>query len=68
MKAFGIISCGLVAFVATAFGADDFLDRIDEALTMTTWHDLVRALRLEELADLVRHIDEPVRRHGALRL
>jgi len=51
MKAPGIINCCLVAFTTAAFGADDFLDRVDEALTMTAWHDNVRA-RLSGTVDL----------------
>jgi hypothetical protein len=51
MKAPGILSCCLAVFTAAAFGADDFLDRMDEALTMTAAHDSVRA-RLSGTIDL----------------
>src|SRR4029079_2168799 len=49
-------------------GEDRFAHaRVPELLDMIgdPRHDLVRALRLEELADLVRHIDEAVGFHGA---
>lgn len=51
MKTLGIICCGVVAGTTAAFGADDWLDRVDDALTVTGWHDDLRA-RLSGTVDL----------------
>lgn len=46
-----ILGFGVVAFMASRLAAEDFLDRVDEALTVTAFHDKVRA-RLSGLIDL----------------
>jgi hypothetical protein len=51
MKTLGVICCGVMAGTAAVFGADDFLDRIDDALTVAAWHDDLRA-RLSGTVDL----------------
>jgi hypothetical protein len=51
MKALRIASFCLVALTATRLAADDFLDRLDEALTMNAFDGNVRA-RLSGLFDL----------------
>jgi hypothetical protein len=43
MKALGVIGLGCIACARVAFGGDDFLDRVDDALTMTACHEVVRA-------------------------
>ncbi|MDD2763334.1 MAG: hypothetical protein PHE83_05095 [Opitutaceae bacterium] len=46
MKIPGVIGCCLAALatlLARTRGADDFLDRVGDALTTTAWHDTVRA-------------------------
>lgn len=51
MKRTALLFAGLVAAAALARGADDFLDRVDEALTTGAFHDTVRA-RLSGTLDL----------------
>ncbi len=51
MKLFGLICSALLAGLTAAFGADDFFDQIDEALTTTAFHDNLRA-RLSGSLDL----------------
>jgi hypothetical protein len=51
MKIVAAIGFGLAVLIAAAFGADDFLDRVDDALTGSWWHDDVRA-RLSGALDL----------------
>jgi hypothetical protein len=52
MKAAGFIGCAVLALMTfRAFGADDFLDAVDDALTVSGWHDTVRA-RLSGTVDL----------------
>ena len=59
MKLPGIIGCGLVALAAGARGADDFLDRVDEALTVTAWQDTVRARLSGSLSLDGYHFQQP---------
>jgi hypothetical protein len=59
MKALRIFSFCFVALAATRLAADDFLDQVDDALTMNAFHGDVRA-RLSGLIDLeVFRIDQP---------
>lgn len=59
MKVFRIFSLCLVALTATGLAADDWLDRVDEALTLNAFHGNVRA-RLSGLLDLeLFRIDQP---------
>ena len=51
MKIAGAIGFGLVVLTSVGFGADDFLDRVDDALTGSLLHDDVRA-RLSGALDL----------------
>jgi hypothetical protein len=51
MNAAGSICCCLVAFAAVGHAADDFLDAVDDALTVAGWQDNVRA-RLSGTLDL----------------
>ena len=51
MKALRILTFFLAAFAAVRLEAEDFLDQIDEALTITAFHDNFRA-RLSGLMDL----------------
>jgi hypothetical protein len=51
MKTARVIGCVVLAGTTAAFGADDWLDRIDDALTTTAWHDDIRA-RLSGSVDL----------------
>jgi hypothetical protein len=58
MRAIRLIGLSLLALSAPAF-ADDFLDRVDEALTTSAFHDDVRA-RLSGLVDLeIFQVDQP---------
>jgi len=58
MKAIRLVSLGFFSFIANAF-AQDFLDRVDEFLTRSAYHDNVRA-RLSGLLDLEFYrLDEP---------
>ncbi len=59
MKTLRIFSFCFVALTATRLAADDFLDQVDDALTMNAFHGNVRA-RLSGLIDLeVFRIDQP---------
>ena len=59
MKTIRVIGLCFFALSATGLAADDFLDRVDEALTMTAFHDNVRA-RLSGLIDLeIFRVDQP---------
>jgi hypothetical protein len=59
MKTIRVIGFCLFALSATGLAADDFLDRVDEALTMTAFHDNVRA-RLSGLIDVeIFRVDQP---------
>lgn len=59
MKTVQIFSFCFVALTATRLAADDFLDQVDDALTMNAFHGNVRA-RLSGLLDLeVFQIDQP---------
>ena len=51
MKLAGAIGFGLAVLTSAGFGADDFLDRVDEALTGSFLHDGLRA-RLSGALDL----------------
>jgi hypothetical protein len=51
MKTLRILSFCFVALVAASLEAEDLLDRVDEALTFSAFHDQVRA-RLSGLMDL----------------
>ena len=51
MKMPGIIGCCLIMFVTGVRGSDDFLDRVDDALTFSGWHEQLRA-RLSGAIDL----------------
>jgi hypothetical protein len=51
MKALRILTFFFAAFVAARLEADDFLDQLDEALTISAFHDQFRA-RLSGLMDL----------------
>ena len=54
-----IIACCLVALPAIARGADEWLDRVDDALTTAAWNDTVR-LRLSGAVDLEEYeFDRP---------
>jgi hypothetical protein len=58
MKAIRLIGLGFIALSASAF-AQDFLDRVDEALTFSALHDNVR-VRLSGLVDLeIFKVDQP---------
>jgi len=51
MKATGAIILCFAALATAAFGADDFLDRVDDALTLSAFQDSLRA-RLSGTLDL----------------
>ena len=51
MKTLHALSFGVVALAAARLEAEDFLDRVDEALTFSAFHDKLRA-RLSGLMDL----------------
>jgi hypothetical protein len=51
MKTLGLLSCCLAALATAATGADDFLDQLDDALTVAADHDQIRA-RVSGSADL----------------
>jgi hypothetical protein len=51
MKAAGIIVLCFAALATTAFSADDFLDQVDDALTISAFQDTLRA-RLSGTLDL----------------
>lgn len=51
MKTLRALSFGVVALAAARLEAEDFLDRVDEALTFSAFHDKLRA-RLSGLLDL----------------
>ena len=54
-----IILCSFLAAAVNAFGAEDFLDRVDQALTISMFQDQVRA-RLSGLLDLeYYHFPQP---------
>ncbi len=55
MKAPAIFVCCFAAFLASASGAEDFVDRVDEALTRSIWRDKVRA-RLSGTVDLEGYV------------
>ena len=58
MKIVRVISLCFITFTASAL-AQDFLDRVDESLTISTFHDNVRA-RLSGLIDLEFYrVDQP---------
>src|SRR5262245_26363747 len=64
-------SLAYLRFEALAAGINESEDRSAHAripefpdVTGDAGHDLVRPLRFEKFANLVRHIDEAVRRHG----
>ena len=51
MKILSFIPFPIVALAASAWGTDDFFDRVDDTLTVSAFHDQVRA-RLGGLLDL----------------
>jgi hypothetical protein len=51
MRTAGIIGCCLIGLATVGRGADDFLDRVDDALTLSGWHDQLR-VRLSGALDL----------------
>ncbi|HEX7576944.1 MAG TPA: hypothetical protein VF430_02785, partial [Verrucomicrobiae bacterium] len=51
MKKLQVICCWLVALTAVRLHAEDFLDRVDELLTFTAYHDQIRS-RVSGLMDL----------------
>jgi hypothetical protein len=51
MKTLHVLSFGVVALAAARLSAEDFLDRLDEALTFSTFHDQAR-VRLSGLLDV----------------
>ena len=51
MKTSGIIGGCLIVFATGVRGDDDFLDRVDDTLTLSGWHETVRA-RLSGAIDL----------------
>lgn len=59
MKRAWITSAGCCLLAVSAFGADDFLDRVDDALTTSAFHDALR-LRLSGTLDLeAYHLQQP---------
>lgn len=59
MKTLAISLCLLAFLAAVSRGADDFLDRLDEALTVSAFHDNVRT-RLSGLLDIEGYrLDQP---------
>ncbi len=58
MKAFRIIGLGLLGFVLPQLAAQEFMDRLDEALTITLGNDNIRA-RLSGLLDLEQYYFTP---------
>ena len=51
MKTPGIIGCCLIVFATVVRGDDDFLDRVDDALSFAGWNDQLR-VRLSGALDL----------------
>ena len=51
MKPFGVFILCTLALSAMRLEAEDFLDRIDDAVTFSAWHDVLRA-RFSGLFDL----------------
>jgi hypothetical protein len=51
MRTAGIIGCCLIGLATVGRGDDDFLDRVDDALTFSGWHDQLR-VRLSGALDL----------------
>src|SRR5664279_883884 len=51
MRTAGIIGCCLIGLATVGRGDDDFLDRVDDALTLSGWHDQLR-VRLSGALDL----------------
>jgi hypothetical protein len=51
MRTAGIIGCCLIGLATGVRGDDDFLDRVDDALTLSGWHDQWR-VRLSGALDL----------------
>ena len=51
MKMPGMIGCCLIVLAVVVRGNDDFLDRVDDALTLSGWHDQLR-VRLRGALDL----------------
>jgi len=59
MKTLQVLSFCVMALAATRLEAEDFLDRVDEALTFSAFHDQVRA-RFSGLMDLeAYHFQQP---------
>jgi hypothetical protein len=60
MKIVGLIGCCLMVLAPVVLrGDDDFLDRVDDALTLSGWHDQLRA-RLSGALDLeFYHLPSP---------